>query len=297
MDVTHFFSIIIPTYNRPKQLKNCLLSLTKLDYPPELFEIIVIDDGSEKPLETIIKPFQELLNLTLISQKNSGPAIARNTGVNYANGEFLVFTDDDCLVDTNWLNAFSKKLKQNPDCLVGGCIENELINNPYSTASQALLDYLYLTHQDKEEFPPFFTSNNMALSKELFIKIEGFNINYPLPAAEDREFCDRLISKGHNIIYEPKAIVYHAHDLTFTTFFKQHFNYGKGAYLFKENYRQTNNDKNSIRSLSFYGKLLIYPFHKKYNQPAFILFLLFSLSQFATTLGFINQSLSNKENE
>lgn len=295
MDKTNFFSIIIPTYNRPQELTACLQSLTKLDYPHNLFEVevIVVDDGSEKSLETTVKPFQKLLNLTLISQPNSGPAIARNTGVKYAKGKFVVFTDDDCLVDVHWLTTLAGALKKNSDCLIGGCVKNKLINNPDATASQALSDYLYLTHQDKQEFPPFFTSNNIALSVETFFKTGGFNVNFSLAAGEDREFGARLLSQGYKMIYEPKAIIYHAHNLTFTTFYKQHLNYGKGAYMFDKNYRKFNNNKQTIQPWLFYFKLFVYPLKAQYHQPAFLVFCLFVLSQSATVLGFVWEMLSN----
>ncbi|MFM6516551.1 MAG: glycosyltransferase, partial [Microcystis panniformis] len=58
------FSIIIPTYNRPERLKTCLDSLLNLDYPPDNFEIIIVDDGSNQPLDPLIKPYQNQLNLT-----------------------------------------------------------------------------------------------------------------------------------------------------------------------------------------------------------------------------------------
>ena len=99
------FSIIIPTYNRPERLKTCLDSLLNLDYPPDNFEIIIVDDGSNQPLDTLVNPYQNQLNLTLIRQNNSGPAKARNTGANAAQGEYLAFTDDDCTLDQKWLSA------------------------------------------------------------------------------------------------------------------------------------------------------------------------------------------------
>ncbi len=60
---TFFISIIIPTYNRPQQLTSCLESLTKLDYPQQSFEVIVVDDGSKTPLDTVVAPFKSQLKL------------------------------------------------------------------------------------------------------------------------------------------------------------------------------------------------------------------------------------------
>ena len=92
-----FFSIIIPTYNRTAPLTNCLYFLTLLDYPRNCFEVIVVNDGGETKLEAIADTFRNQINLNLITQPHSGPAAARNTGAAKAKGEFLAFTDDDCM--------------------------------------------------------------------------------------------------------------------------------------------------------------------------------------------------------
>ncbi len=83
------FSVIIPTYQRPEQLGTCLSALTELDYPSDRFEIIVVDDGSPVSPEPVVASFRDRLNLTLLTQPNSGPASARNTGAAHAKGEFL----------------------------------------------------------------------------------------------------------------------------------------------------------------------------------------------------------------
>ena len=60
-----FFSIVIPTYNRPEKLKSCLESLTCLDYDSDRFEIVLVDDGSPQSSESIVTPFQNKLNIQL----------------------------------------------------------------------------------------------------------------------------------------------------------------------------------------------------------------------------------------
>ncbi|MBC7811061.1 MAG: glycosyltransferase family 2 protein, partial [Burkholderiales bacterium] len=74
-----FFSIIIPSYNRPAQLRTCLEALTQLDYAP--FEVIVVDDHSPQPLDNVIESFTDRLNVRLLRQPdNHGPGAARNVG-------------------------------------------------------------------------------------------------------------------------------------------------------------------------------------------------------------------------
>ena len=74
------FSVIVPTHGRPRQLASCLESLTRLQAPAGNFEVVVVDDGSPEPLDEVVKPYRNRLDLTLLRQPNGGPGSARNTG-------------------------------------------------------------------------------------------------------------------------------------------------------------------------------------------------------------------------
>ncbi|BAQ64044.1 glycosyltransferase family 2 protein [Geminocystis sp. NIES-3709] len=282
-------SIVIPTYNRPEKLKNCLQSLTKLDYNKNSFEVIVVDDGSPQSLESIISYFQPLINLKCIQQKNLGPATARNKGVSQAQGEYMAFTDDDCEVTPLWLSIFADGFAQNPDAILGGFIINKLKENIYSEASQKLVDYLYSYYNAIPEQSKFFTSNNFAISKIIFQKIGGFNTTFPLAAAEDRELCDRLYSQGYKMIYLPKAQVEHSHYLTLKTFWQQHINYGKGAKHF--HYIKAKKDLQTIKiePINFYFNLLIFPIKSDFEIKNIKIMILFILSQWANLIGFVSK--------
>lgn len=140
---TAFFSIIIPTYNRPQELSQCLAAITELNYPIDRYEVIVVDDGSDLPLDSVVSPFYHQIKLTLLRQNNAGPATARNFGAKLARGDFLAFTDDDCRPAFDWLQKLAQSLKTNPHSLIGGQVVNALSTNPFSTTSQLLLEYLY----------------------------------------------------------------------------------------------------------------------------------------------------------
>ncbi|MSS71915.1 MAG: glycosyltransferase [Candidatus Latescibacteria bacterium] len=138
-----FFSIIVPTHARPRQLAVCLDALTGLVYPRDRFEVIVVDDGSRTPPEEVVAPFRDRLNLTLLTQPNAGPATARNTGAARARGEVLAFTDDDCVPAPDWLGRLAERFDLSPDPMIGGQTVNMFPDNLYSTASQLLITYLY----------------------------------------------------------------------------------------------------------------------------------------------------------
>ena len=123
------FSVVIPTYNRPQQLDRCLAALAKQDYPQDSYRVVVVDDGSRQPLHDIVNAYTDQMTVTLIVQENAGPAAARNKGVQNATGDYIAFTDDDCMPDAHWLREFAKTLQSHPDAMVGGHTINALPQN------------------------------------------------------------------------------------------------------------------------------------------------------------------------
>ena len=107
----------------------------------------------------------------------------------------------------------------------GGQSFNALPTNPYSTASQLLISYLYSYYNGRSSQARFFASNNLAFPADGLRAIGGFDATYTRTAGEDRELCDRWLTDGRRKLYAPDAVVYHAHALTFRTFWRQHFNY------------------------------------------------------------------------
>jgi glycosyltransferase involved in cell wall biosynthesis len=227
-----FFSIIIPTYNRPQALAACIEAIRQLDYPKDFFEVIIVDDGSPNPLKASDFKSDDGIATSILRQNNRGPASARNLGASQAYGDILAFTDDDCTPASRWLSELAQAFHHAPTSLVGGRTINALDNNPYSTASQIIVDEAYAYFLSREDDLRFFSSNNIALPAHLFLEIGGFNAS--LRTSEDRDFCDRWIQEKHPLVYAPKALVYHRHHLTMTKFCRQHFQYGRGAYRFHQ---------------------------------------------------------------
>jgi glycosyltransferase involved in cell wall biosynthesis len=292
-----FFSIIIPTYNRPERLTTCLESLTRLDYPWHRFEVIVVDDGSKTPLKDVVARFQDKLNLTLLRQSNAGPASARNAGAATARGKYLAFTDDDCTPASNWLQALETYFTTTPDCAIGGLTLNALPDNLYSTASQILIDYLYQYFNADPLRSRFFASNNFALPAKYFRQIGSFDTSFPLAAGEDRELCDRLLYYGYPMLYAKEAQIYHAHKLSLKTYWRQHFNYGRGAFHFHQLRFRRNSEQIKVEPISFYFNLLKYPFSHSSPQPRLLLAALLCLSQVANVAGFFWERYQVRQTE
>lgn len=282
-------SIIIPTYNRPKELRACLGALSQMKSGQGSdhleYEVIVVDDGGSLDLDKIIDEFNSKIKVKLFKQHNSGPASARNTGAKHAEGEYLLFTDDDCCPSETWALEMVKVLRGDPETLVGGQTLNGLGDNIFSEASQEIIHFLYSYYNHDPKQALFFASNNMGISKKLFLRIGGFDVTTLKATAEDREICDRLVFQGHKLTYCPQATIYHYHWLTLKGLVRQHFNYGKGAYYFRKVRSLRGQESLKVEPSHFYWQLIISPFKRKRSRKLFLCLLLI-LIQATNALGF-----------
>jgi GT2 family glycosyltransferase len=281
-----FFSVVIPTYNRPRQITECLQALSCLCYPRDGFEVIVVDDGGIAPLEETVGQFRGKLTLKLLWQKNSGPASARNRGASEATGEFIAFTDDDCTPYPRWLDALADTFHDAPDCGVGGKTVNALTDNLYAATSQLLLDYLYEYYNRDVLGAKFFASNNLAFPRKAFLDSGGFDTRYTRAAAEDRELCDRWISQGRHLQYAPEAVVSHAHALSLGTLWRQHFAYGRGAFVFHRMKAERGGGPVNVEPPLFYLNMFSYPFTSASRRRAILVSFLLMVSQAANASGY-----------
>ena len=283
------FSVVVPTYNRPERLAVCLAALDHLDYPRDRFEVIVVDDGSARPPDATVAVFRDRLAVALVAAPHAGPAAARNTGAARAAGTHLAFTDDDCAPDPGWLQALAISLVAAPHALVGGRTVNALPDNPYATASQLLVDYLYGYYNTEAGGARFFASNNMALATDRFHALGGFDTTFPLAAGEDREICDRWRAHGWPLVYAPAAIVRHAHALTLRRYWRQHLNYGRGAFYFHRARARRGDGRIRVEPSRFYLEFGRYPWRRVRGPRVVPLATLLVLSQVGNTLGFMQE--------
>ncbi len=281
-----FFSVIVPTYERAQQLIVCLRALSGQTYPHDRFEVIVVNDGGTTFPKPEVEEFVKTLNVRFVTQNHSGPASARNYGVKHATGDFLAFTDDDCAPAPNWLQALADRFASLPDCALGGRTINGVADNLYSTVSQLLVDYLYAHCNSDPQRSTFLTSNNLALPVKCFHAIGGFDAAWKRAAGEDRELCDRWLANGHRMIYVPEAVVEHIHPLTWRSFVRQHFNYGRGAFYFRSACAVRRQIPVRVERPSFYLRTLRYPFRRARPAKAVVWTTLMIGAQVANAAGF-----------
>jgi len=282
------FTIVVPTYDRPRQLRDCLAALAGLDYPRERFEVVVADDGSPEPPREVVEALRNSLDVRLLAAPHRGPATARNLGAGAARGELLAFTDDDCRPAPGWLRALAARLYAEPRAAVGGRVRNGLVGNRFSAGSQLLIDFLYQRWNETPDGPVLLTSNNLALRTDLFREVGGFDASFPLAAAEDREFCDRWRARGRVLCFAPEAVVDHYHELDAQRFWRQHFGYGIGAHHFHRLRAARGAARAGMEGPGFYLGMLAFPFSRAPVFEAAALSAMFALAQVANAAGYLS---------
>jgi len=285
-------SVIIPTYNRPLQLALCLRALEALDFPRERFEVMVVDDGSVSPLPAI----EELgltLEVTLIRQEHQGPAAARNNGAHRARGRSLLFLDDDCLPEPNWLRALAARVEPNRQEAVAGKTVNGCPDNIYDCASH-LMSYQQYDRYENESAPvDFLATNNLAMPADLFHAAGGFRTDLNL-AYEDREFCDRWLRLGHRLAYAPEAVVRHCRSMTLRSFCRQHWIYGRMAsrYYNLPDHAASGRIRGHLPGM--YRDIVRQAFRERHGAKTLPLLTLLAISQLTAGCGFLAQGCRDR---
>jgi len=282
------YSVVVPTRNRPHQLDQCLAALAGVDYPPNSFEVLVVDDGSSESPEQIVANWCSRLPVRLLVQPHAGPAAARNLGSSEARGQWLVFLDDDCRPAAGWLRGFAGTDAAAKEAL-GGSTENGFRNGACSVASQHLNEFVSRWWRSRSEPLAFFPSNNFAVSREAFRRMGGFCEKFALAAAEDREFCYRWLRTGGQLKFVPGAAVSHFHHLTLTSFWRQHFNYGRGARTFRAILVSDRMSSAQRPRFSFYASLLMSPLRAGFGWKTVRTVPLLVLALMANVAGFFSE--------
>jgi mycofactocin system glycosyltransferase len=199
-------SIIVPVKNQPEDLADCLASLERLDWPPDRREIIVIDDGSTRPIEV---PG----NIKLLRNDLSvGPASCRNLGARQARGDILAFLDADCLAGKSWLLELVPFLAAGGMGAAGGYVAGhfkESFLDRYEDAFSPLNMGKRLMIEGRGPSTFYVPTANMLVKRDVFMSIGGFEEGQRV--GEDVDLCWRLREAGYNLLYTPSGEVAHKH--------------------------------------------------------------------------------------
>lgn len=227
-----FVSVVVPTFNRPRQLGECLDALAQQTVPSAEFEVVVVDDGSPQPLDGLVAAFGPRLRVRLVRQENAGPAAARNRGCREAVGPLVAFTDDDCRPRPTWLERLVEGERVHPGALVGGSTFNGLTDDLFAETSQFIVDLVYEHFNADVDEAYFFASNNILCRRDRLLDVGGFDTTFPRAGAEDRDFCERWRAAGLKLVWRPDAVIEHRHAQSLRKFIDLHYRYGRGACLY-----------------------------------------------------------------
>jgi len=212
-----FFSAVIPTYERPDDLRICLNSLCKevqIDAPK--YEIIVTDDSKSEVSRKMVE--KEFPDVFWGKGKQNGPAGNRNAGVDRAKGEWIVFLDDDCIAQEGYLNAYAKAIRANPDTQV---FEGRIFaDRPRRTWAEGC---------PENEHGGMLWTSNLCVNRKLFMEMGGLDERFQI-AYEDVDFALRLKQKKTDSIFVSEAAVCHP----WRTLKQEGNNWKKVGYQFQE---------------------------------------------------------------
>ncbi len=224
-------SVIIAAYNEAENLKKCLRSLTKTDYPAEYLEIIVIDNNSTDRTAEIIRRYPEVV---YACEKKQGASFARNKGIALAKrGNILVFLDADTEVATNWLTSLLEPFEDETIGAVGGAIYPNRAGNIFSEYLGVSL-FLRYPRYGKKRYMKGFPSCNLAIRKSLIV--DGFDTDTFSYYGEDKDICYQVLDKNYKVLFQPEAIVYHRHPETTRELLDLFINSSRGRVNFAKKY-------------------------------------------------------------
>ncbi|MBO0349310.1 glycosyltransferase [Phormidium pseudopriestleyi FRX01] len=200
-----FISIIIPVLNDRRQLQLCLEALEKQTYPKYLYEVLVIDNGSDESIEPVVRQFKQA---KMLVEPSPGSYTARNKGILQAKGEVLAFTDADCIPHSDWLEKGTAHLLAIPNCgLVGGHIQFSFKNPNRPNAAELYDQFFFLQQEYYLEHEKFAATANVFTYKQVFEQVGLFNSN--LKSGGDREWGNRVFAEGYAQSYAADASICH----------------------------------------------------------------------------------------
>jgi glycosyltransferase involved in cell wall biosynthesis len=188
---------VIPTYQRPDLLERCLHAVCDQTLPPNEYEVLVCDDHPDAATREIVAKFPSLVHYLAVAGPQHGPAAARNRGWRAARSAIVVFTDDDCVPDRDWLRAGLAALTPEASIVVGA------VRVP---VSEHPTDYErnFARLADAE-----FATANCFVRRSALKAVEGFDETFRDAWREDSDLYFTLLERGYRAVHVVGALVVH----------------------------------------------------------------------------------------
>ena len=219
------YAIIVPVYNRPEEVDELLQSLaaqTERD-----FEVIVVEDGSQRPCKDICTKYEDVLDLHYYAKKNSGPGQSRNFGAERAKGEYLIVLDSDVVLPPDYLTHVSEELEvTHADAFGGPDRAHDSFTDVQKAISYSMTSFFTTggIRGGKQKLDKFYPrSFNMGIRRDIYLKLGGFS---KMRFGEDIDFSYRIVEAGYKTRLFGSAWVWHKRRTDFRKFFRQVYNSG-----------------------------------------------------------------------
>lgn len=215
--------MVVPVYNSETTIAQTVECLLRQSLPPR--EIFIIDDGSIDKTAEVLKPFASQILYKF--KENGGPASARNLGAQLASGDFVAFTDSDCLPDRDWLRQLVAGFDSAEVAGVGGAvkgIEDSLIGE--------YVDKLRLMEpaENQQGEIEYLITANACFRRDALLAARLFDERFRKPGGEEPALCRRLRELGFQFRFAAEAVVLHHHRQTVSSFLRTISNYGEGRF-------------------------------------------------------------------
>ncbi|MFT3710206.1 MAG: glycosyltransferase [Archangium sp.] len=222
-------SVVISTFNRLPLLQELLDALGKQTFPPQQFEVIVVDDGSREAAEPVLSKRKDPFRLSVITQANAGAAAARDAGIQQARGEIVVITDDDMLVPNEFLAEHAKAHDAGHTLVLGQIgADDSLGHKPLFERFHAdqLARFVARFHDNPTAVRGVMVcTGNVSFRREAYLEVGGFDRS--LGRSEDRELGVRLQKSGAKLYFAARALTTHRSEHTdLSVWMKRNYNYG-----------------------------------------------------------------------
>lgn len=226
------FSIIIPVYNRPKEVEDLLESLHKQTCKD--FELIIVEDGSTIDCRKECEQAKsEGLDVKYFYKDNEGRSIARNYGIEHASGDYFIFFDSDCVIPPEYFDTVSKYLDSHSlDCFGGPDAAHESFSSTQKAINYTMTSFLTTGgirggKISLEKFTP--RTFNMGYSRKVYNAVGGFREMF----SEDIDMSTRIRLAGFSIGLIPEAYVWHKRRVDFRKFLRQVYVFGMSRITLK----------------------------------------------------------------
>lgn len=231
-DNAPLFSVVVPVYNRNAEVADLLTSLSRQSRP-DLFEVIIVEDGSTLPCTDAVERCGKGLRLKYFHKSNEGRSIARNYGVERSEGQWLIFFDSDCVIPERYFEIVERELRGNPvDCFGGPDAAHASFSPVQKAINFAMTSFLTTGgirggKVSMEKFTP--RSFNMGMLRSVFDSIGGFREMF----SEDIDISMRVRNGGYSTALFTDAGVYHKRRIDFKKFFRQVYVFGMSRITLK----------------------------------------------------------------